>query len=122
MEIDALPSQKKRFKPGPIIGGCFLILLGLGFGYFFIYRKLEEMKLQQDFTYSMKGMMIVPLCIVFGFYYIIFKPAGAGAWKDLTKREKPFFIAALLLSLLSFAGLAYWFSHQLTANGYAPIF
>ena len=122
MEVEASSAQKNPSRTRSVLIGSFLILLGLVLGYFFIYRKVEQMKLQADITYSMKGMLLVSFSIVFGIFYLIFTPAGAGAWKDLTAKEKPFFIGALVLSALVFAGLAYWFNTQLIAYGYNPLF
>ena len=122
MEIDALPAAGKSSKTPKILAGIFLILLGLVLGYFFVYAKVQEMKLQQDITYHMKLMILVPFCIVFGLYYIAFTPEGAGSWKELTQKQKPWFVAALVISALATVGLAYWFNSQLTAYGYEGIF
>ena len=100
----------------------FFVLLGLVLAYFFVYAKVQEMKLQQDITYHMKLMILVPFCIVFGLYYIAFTPEGAGSWKELTQRQKPWFVVALVISALATVGLAYWFNSQLKTYGYEGIF
>ncbi|MEO6315893.1 MAG: hypothetical protein ABIO53_13165 [Chitinophagaceae bacterium] len=116
--MDASRQPKAPRNTRKILIGYGMVLLGFVLGYFFFYRKIEEMKMHETFSYSMKGLLLVPLCIVFGVYYIIFTPAGAGAWKDLTPREKPYFIGALVLVALITGVLAYWFQTQLTAYGY----
>lgn len=118
MEIDTLPSTPKPSKTKKVLVGCFLVVLGIVLCYFFIYQKIQEMKLQQDITYSVKGMLLVPVCIVFGLYYILFTPSGSGALKDLSAKEKPYFWGAMAVFLLASAGLFYWFSLQLKAYGY----
>lgn len=118
MNVPIKPSSKTR----KILIGVFFILLGAAFAYFFIYKPLQSIQRQEEVKYYLKAMVLVPFSIVFGLYYIIFTPSGSGAWKELSSKEKPAFIAALVLSVLATAGLVYWFSSQLQAGGYTPIF
>ncbi len=122
METNTHSEVKPASKTRKRILGLFLIAIGLGFGYFFIYRNIEAMQHHEEFSYYLKAMVLVPFAIVFGLYYVVFTPSGSGAWKDLTPGEKPPFVAALVLSALATVGMFYWFNAQLVAYGYESIF
>ncbi len=115
-------SSSRRPARAKIIIGTMMVLVGLIFAYFFVYQKIQAMRQHEDFTYSVKAMIIVPLGVVFGLYYIIFQPSGNGAWKNLEPKEKPSFIVTLVVFFISCILLAIWFNSQLKKYGYAPIF
>ncbi|NJD06378.1 MAG: hypothetical protein FIA97_07750 [Methylococcaceae bacterium] len=109
-----------KLKLKKILAGLGLIAIGLVFGYFFIYLKVVDMQNHvPELRYSLKVMILVPLCFVFGLYYVLFQPSGTGKWADLEPREKPAFIVALISFAIATGLLYYWFDSQLKLYGYA---
>lgn len=109
-----------KFQFKKLLAGLGLILMGLAFGYYFVYLKVVDMQNHvPELRYSLKAMILVPMCFVFGLYYAIFQPSGTGKWDDLEPREKPVFVVALISFALAAGLLYYWFDTQLKLYGYA---
>ncbi len=105
------------------LGGLVSLAVGLAFGYYFVYLKVQAMQQHlPEIRYSGKPLIFIPFMLVFGLYYLLFTPAGSGAWKELTPKEKPVFIAALIITLVGVVGLFVWFNSQLTQHGYEGLF
>ncbi|MGB4812092.1 MAG: hypothetical protein WBP13_06380 [Methylophilaceae bacterium] len=106
---------KKKF-----LMGAGLTVMGLAMGYYFVYLKvLDILNHAEQVNYSYKAMLISPLCIVFGLYYMLCRPSGANAWKEMESKDKPFFVITMILAFGSFGGLWYWFELLLKQNGYS---
>lgn len=99
--------------------GAGLASLGVAMGYFFVYLKaVDVMGGVEEVSYSYKAMMIAPFCTVMGIYYMLCRPSGANAWKDMEPADKPFLLSALVLSVGGMFGLWFWFERLLAQHGY----
>lgn len=100
--------------------GASLIIMGLAMGYFFVYLKVVDiLNHAEQVNYSYKAMFIVPFSLVFGIYYMLCRPSGANAWKDMESKDKPFFVITMILAFGSFFCLWYWFEQLLKQNGFS---
>lgn len=59
-----IPSQP--IARNSFLGGVLLCGLGVVLGYFFLYRPLHALQTTGSMSYSMKGVMLAPLCIYMG--------------------------------------------------------
>ena len=112
-------NKNSRKGPNKFLLGGGIALLGLFMGYFFVYLKVVDIQNHaEQVNYSYKAMMIAPFCTVLGLYYMLCRPTGANAWKDMEPIDKPFFVIALVLAVGSIGGLWYWFEQLLKLHGY----
>jgi hypothetical protein len=114
------PIQNQEQQPKKnILLYCFLILaIGLIFGYFFIYQKVEEMKLGKEISYSYKAIALSSLCISMGLYFIFFRIKTDGKYTDLPPKDKKIFIGAAVFMVISVIATIVWFNIQMTKYGY----
>ena len=111
--------NKQEKKPKNIKLYCFLIIiLGLIFGYFFIYQKIIDMQLNQEISYSYKAIALSPICISMGLYFLFFRINNDGHFKDLSTIDKKIFIGAIVLMAISVIATIVWFNLQMTKYGY----
>lgn len=101
-----------------LLGGVFLLLVGLFCSYYFIYSPVEEIKLGNTIDYSFKGILIGPALFVVGIYLLVFTNGGKFSIQDLSSKEKKIFYFAVLLGFaLGFLAL-YWVNYNLELYGY----
>ncbi len=74
----------KKPKKNVLLYSCFIFILGILTGYFFIYQKIETMKLGLDLTYSYKAIAASPFCISMGLYFSLFRINNDGHFRDLS--------------------------------------
>ena len=72
------------------LGGVLLCALGLGLGYFFLYRPLHALQTTGQMTYSLKGVMLAPLCVYLGALAFTGKFRD-GSIRKLNEKGKPTF-------------------------------
>ncbi len=115
------PEEKPEGKPKNKIRliGAAIFLVGAVVGYYFIYLKWLAIKaLVPEVNYSIKSIIFVPMCIVFGLYYLLFTPSNNGAWKNLEGREKKIAVIVFIITVISSAALFIWFKSELSKYGY----
>ncbi len=114
------PIQNQEQQPKKnILLYCFLILtIGLIFGYFFIYQKVEDMKLGKEISYSYEAIALSPLSISMGLYFMLFRIKNNGHFKDLPLKDKKIFIGAAVFMIISVIATIVWFNMQMTKYSY----
>jgi hypothetical protein len=110
---EGMPKNKIRLI------GAAIFLVGAVVGYYFIYLKWLAIKvLAPEVNYSIKAIIFVPMCIVFGLYYLLFTPSNNGAWKHLNSKEKRAIVIAFIITVIFSALLLIWFKSELSKYGY----
>jgi hypothetical protein len=121
METPIQPEEKSKWlsKTQIRLLGLAIFSIGLVIAYFFIYLKWIAIKaLAPQVSYSIKVIVFVPMCIIFGLYYMLLAPNNNGAWKHLEGREKRMAIIAFIITVVSSAALFVWFKSELSKYGY----
>lgn len=100
------------------LGGVVVIGIGLAFGWFGILRPLQAaMHHAPEVRYSPKIFVLVPVCLVFGAFFLI----GGATWPYRDAERKTLTPAGwMLMAAVAIAGLAsfFWFQQQFAALGY----
>jgi len=101
------------------LGGLFLLLIGGGFGWYFILKPLEAAKNHAaEISYSLKVFVLVPFCLVFGLAFLVM---GAGLQYRRADRKNLTLLGWVLFAIggvLAAAGF-FWFKQQFAALGYS---
>lgn len=101
------------------LGGVAIIGIGLAFGWLEILRPLQAaMRHAPEVRYSTKIFVLVPVCLVFGAFFLI----GGAKWpyrdverKTLTPAGWALMVVIAIASLASF----FWFRQQFAGLGYS---
>jgi H+/Cl- antiporter ClcA len=110
-------SRKPKKNISPVFLGSLLIAGGLIAGYFFLFRKLQMMaEMVEQISYSMKAMLLGPMCILFGLFYIIIRPKSPNITDS---REKKWFYLFMAVMLLIMAGMYFWIRQYALTYGYS---
>jgi lipoprotein signal peptidase len=115
LEKGTTPMSKTKIR----LVGLAVFLMGTALGYYFVYLKwLAIRALEPTVNYHLKIMFLVPFSIVLGLYYLLFAPSNGGAWKQLSSKERPILLIALVIAIVLSALLFIWFKSQLSKYGY----
>jgi H+/Cl- antiporter ClcA len=109
-------SRKPRKNISPVFLGALLIAGGLIASYFFLFRKLQMMAERvAQISYSIKTLLLGPMLILFGLFYMIIRPTTP----NLTdSREKKWFYLFLIMMLLVMGGVYFWVKQYASTYGY----
>lgn len=109
-------SRKPKKNISTVFLGSLLIAGGLAASYFFLFRKLQMMtERMEQISYSMKAMLLGPMCIVFGLFYMIIQPKSPNITDS---REKKWFYLFMTIMLLVMAVMYFWIKQYAAAYGY----
>ncbi|MCW3465992.1 hypothetical protein [Chitinophaga nivalis] len=95
-----------------------LVMLGGGIvaAYFFIYRNYALMKAgAREITYSVKGMMLGPVAIIFGLYYLLIRPT---ALNPVSRRDRGWLYVFIVIMMATIAGLYFAEKSFAAEHGY----
>ncbi|SHG97775.1 hypothetical protein [Pedobacter caeni] len=107
-------SRKPKKAISPLLIGVLFIAAGLLSSYFFIYQKLQQMaEHAPSVSYSVKTMMLGPVLLIFGLYYVLVRPSDLNAQSPRDKKWLYIFIGIFIVAMII---LHEWFKAQ--ANGY----
>lgn len=110
-------SRKQKKKISPVLAGLLLIAGGAVLSYFFIYQKLQQMAAHEpSISYSLKMIMLGPMLLIFGLYYILVRPADVNQQSARDKKWLYVFIGIFIVGMIV---LYQWFSSMARGYGYS---
>ncbi|WP_426399647.1 hypothetical protein ACN9M1_25505 [Ralstonia sp. R-29] len=101
------------------LGGVLTLILGAAIGWFFILGPLHEAQAgAPSVRYSLKAMVLVPACLVFGLAFLV--GGDKLAYRDAQNKRLTPIGWGLVAVFGVVAALCYWwFKQQFAALGYA---
>jgi len=110
-------SRKPKKAISPLMLGLIFIACGAVASYFFIYQKLKEMEAHADaISYSMKLLMVGPMLVIFGLYFVLVKPSDINAQSPRDKKWLYLFVGIFIVAMII---LYQWFSKMAEGYGYS---
>ncbi len=108
----------KKPKSKVVLYCLFMMIIGLVFGYYFIYQKIEAMKAGLEIEYSYKVIALSPISLSMGLYFLFFRINNDGHFKDLQPKDKKIFVGAMVFISISVIATIVWFNIQMKKYGY----
>lgn len=109
----------QKWNKNPVLVGFMAIISGIAFGYFYVYRKLRLAAEGVDnLYYSFKLAGLVPIMIIMGLFYLLFRPGTGLAPADMKPKIKLFYWIFVVIAFVAGLFVAVSFKNHLQAMGY----